>query len=92
MSDQQEPDPTLAVPVADAERLIRMLKRHLPGTRTCERCGYRAAVGQWGYRTEPIDGTDRALVFACCPSCEAAVRIRPVSNDGEARRSSSQRL
>ena len=92
MSERQEPEPTLAVPAADAERLIRMLKRHLSGTRTCERCDYRAAVGQWGYRTEAIDGTDRAFVFACCPSCEAAVPIRSVSDDGEVRRDGSQRL
>lgn len=81
VSEHRESDRVLTVPAADAERLIGMLKRHLTGDRTCERCEYRAPVGQWGYRTKRVEGTDRVVVYACCPACESAVRIRAARTD-----------
>ena len=83
MPESPDVDEGITVPAGDAERLIRLLKRHLTGSRTCRVCGYEAAVGQWGYRTEPVDDGGEVLVRACCPACESPVRLRAVADDPE---------
>lgn len=91
MPEHEDIEAALTVPEADAERLIRMLKRHLSGTRTCDECGYDAPITQWGFRTTPIPDSADVVVSACCPSCERSVRLRSAgtSADDERRGSDS---
>lgn len=75
MVEERESRGTLVVPADSADGLVRMLKQHLTGDRTCEECGYAAPVSRWGYRAHEV-GEGRVALTACCPSCEALVPLR----------------